>query len=110
MLKTPSGLFRAQSRKVKGRSWAHKLLTLLLTLFLLLSFSLSAFAWPAKYLIRDLDETGYPQLKSVRLLVIPFGLSRTYFVIVRIESKSRIVSDTDSDLKQSKSPQVDEQI
>ncbi len=57
------------------RPLAFKLLTLLLTIFLLLSFSLSAVALPIRYLLatRDLDEQPYP------------GVFRngTYFIVIK---------------------------
>lgn|GEM_PF-4055984 len=45
------------------RPCASKIFTLALTVFLLLSFSLSAFALPIRYWLatRDLDEQPYPQ-------------------------------------------------
>ncbi len=57
------------------RPLAFKLLTLLLTIFLLLSFSLSAFALPIRYWLatRDLDEQPYPHAYR----------NSSYFIVIK---------------------------
>ena len=119
MLKTPSGLFRAftpslvegQSRKVKGRSWAFKLLTLLLTLLLLLSLSFSAFARRPNHLrnSRDLDEQPHPggvgNSKYFVVLKTVYG-----FVLIPVFIKSCNVSNNDTGEKPSASPRANESI
>lgn len=57
------------------RPLAFKFLTLALTMFLLLSFSLSAFALPLRYWLatRDVDEQPYPAASR----------NATYFVVLK---------------------------
>ena len=109
MLKTMSGFFREQSRKVEGRSWALKLLTLLLTLFLLLSFSLSAFAWPRKYSIRDLDEHPVPGVSGNSRYFVIFQ-SGNGFIIISVYLKSSGISIETTKEKQSVSPHKNGQV
>jgi hypothetical protein len=77
------------------RPLAFKLLTFALTLFLLLSFSLSAFALPIRYwlAIRDLDEQPYPgAVRNTRYFIIL--KTAQGFVLIPIFVKSGNVSNT----------------
>ena len=77
------------------RPLAFKLLTLALTVFLLLSFSLSAFALPVRYWLatRDLDEQPYPGAarNSTYYIVIKTSYG---FVLIPVFVKSSNVSNT----------------
>ncbi len=77
------------------RPLAFKLLTLLLTIFLLLSFSLSAVALPIRYLLatRDLDESPWPRAfgNSSFFIVIK---TTNGFILMPVFIKSSTVSNT----------------
>ena len=90
MLKTLSGLFRAftpslvegQSRKVKGRSWAFKLSTLLVTVFLLHSFLLPSFCFGDwHYPTRELDENGLPGVQGNFKYIVVLQSGYGFFMI-----------------------------
>ena len=76
------------------RPLAFKLLTLALTIFLLLSFSLSAFALPIRIWLatRDVDEQPYPQAyKNASYFVV---LKTAYgYVLMPVFVKSSKVSN-----------------
>lgn len=94
------------------RSLAFKLFTLLLTLFLLLSFSAPAFALPIRYwlAVQDLDEHPVPHAMAARYFIIPLGWSGSYLVIFQIKRKASTVSEEVSTTKPSDSPRIDAEI
>ncbi len=93
------------------RPLAFKLLTLLLTIFLLLSFSLSAFALPIRYWLatRDLDEQPYPQAyrNASYFIVIKTSFG---FVLMPIFVKSGSVSSTATEEKPAPSSRKNEAV
>jgi hypothetical protein len=94
------------------RSLAFKLFTLLLAVFLLLSFSTPAFALPARYylaIMGDLDDNGYPHARGAKFIVIPMGWGGGYLLIVRVEVRAKTTSEENSTIKSSGSPRVDEE-
>jgi len=91
------------------RPLAFKLLTLLLTIFLLLLFSLSAFARPPMYWLatRDLDEQPHPHaFRSSSYFAV---IKTTYgFVLMPVFVKSSKVSNTAAEEKPNASPRANE--
>ena len=103
VLKTPS--------VVEGRSWAFKLFTLLLTAFLLLLYSVPAFAIPMRYYLvnQDLDENPWPHArKYASCYYVVISLPSGNFILLPIFVKSKASSEKSSDAKTSGSPRLDE--
>ena len=86
------------------RPLAFKLLTLALTVFLLLSFSLSAFALPIRYWLatRDTDDQPWPRAfrNSSYFIVVK---TTNGFVLIPVFIKSSNVSNTITQEKQGSS-------
>lgn len=82
------------------RPLALKILTLALTVFLLLSFSLSAFALPIRYWLatRDLDEHPHPHAFRNASFYIVIQTSYGY-VLIPVFVKTKNVSNTVAEQK-----------
>ena len=94
------------------RPLAFKILTLALTVFLLLSFSLSAFALPIRYYlaVRDLDEQPYPQAYRNVGYFIVIKTANGYLlmpVFVKSSKVSKAVSQEKSDSSSGKNEILD---
>lgn len=83
------------------RPLAFKLLTLALTVFLLLSFSLSAFALPIRYWLatRDADENPWPGAAHNSSIFIVIKATNGY-MLMPVFVKSSKVSNTVTQEKQ----------
>lgn len=83
------------------RPLAFKLLTLALTVFLLLSFSLSAFALPIRYWLatRDADENPWPGAAHNSSIFIVIKTTNGY-MLMPVFVKSSKVSNTVTQEKQ----------
>lgn len=92
------------------RSLACKLLTLLLALFLLLSFSAPAFALPMRYwlAVQDVDEIPHPHAMKYATFYVVISLPTGGFMLFPIVVKSKTASEKSSDVKTSGSPRLDE--